>query len=239
MHQHAWQFCCCFGFFSLLKFKNPCKASKSKHIFNDSYHYYFTIKLFDVGLSCIICESTDVQVTPVKDLQKTWQLMEIQILEKGQKQPHYQPVIWACSPKRCYQPWNGSCWEKQDQSNPFCGFCVYHAFKLRLRPRVVMETAAAGGEGKKKVRLLLNLVGCMGIMRVIIMWEIGSTSTREAGASFVCSKARSPEGMLGGDCESSCPHMKTQENARLRRQSRVCHRCRDLAESLQSNKIEF
>lgn len=141
-------------FFPCWSLKKPCKASKSKHIFNDSYHDYLTIKLFFyVGLSCIICESTDVQVSPVKDSQKTRRLMEIQILEKGQKQPHYQPVIWACSPKRCYQPWNGSCWEKQDQSNPFSGFCVYHAFKLRLRPRVVMETAAAGGEGKKKRRL--------------------------------------------------------------------------------------
>lgn len=52
-----------------------------------------------------------------------------------------------------------------------------------------METAAAGG-GEKKVRLLLNLVGCMGVMRVIIMGEINSTGTREPVASFVCFKTQ-------------------------------------------------
>lgn len=38
------------------------------------------------------------------------------------------------------------------------------------------------------------------------------------GSFFVWSKARSPEGMFSGDCESSCPYMKSQENAMLRRQ---------------------
>lgn len=33
-------------FFPCWSLKKPCKASKSKHIFNDGYHYYFTIKLF-------------------------------------------------------------------------------------------------------------------------------------------------------------------------------------------------
>lgn len=40
--------------------------------------------------------------------------------------------------------------EKQDQSNTFSVFCVYHALKLQLGPHVVMETAAAG-EGKKRL----------------------------------------------------------------------------------------
>lgn len=80
---------------------------------------------------------------------------------KRQKQRHYHLLIWACLPKSRYQSQHGSCGEKQDQSNPFVGFCGYHAFNLQLRPCVVMVTAA-GGEGKKKGSIAFELTGMHG-----------------------------------------------------------------------------
>lgn len=139
-------------FFSLLKFKNPCNASKSKHIFNDGDHYYFTIKLFYVGLSCIICESTDVQVAPVKESQKTWQLMEIQILEKKrQKQAHYHPVIWACSPKRCYQLETGPVGRSKISQIHFLDFVFIMLLSCGWGPVLSWKQQQQGEREKKRL----------------------------------------------------------------------------------------
>lgn len=128
--------------FSLLA-SNRLKSQQKKTYSHWWFHHYLIFKSFYA--------LHDLWVNWCAGPPKTWQFMEIQNLEAEQQQPHYHLLIWAHSPKRCYQPRYGSCGEKQDQSNPFSGFCVYHDFKLRLRPWVVMETAAAGGEGKKRL----------------------------------------------------------------------------------------
>lgn len=68
------------------------------------------------------------------------------------------------------------------------GLLCLSCFKVAVGAPRRHGNSSSKGRGEKKVRLLLNLVGCMCVMRVIIMGEINGAGTREPVASFVCFK---------------------------------------------------